>query len=65
MTSGWSNGGIITPPVSAATSAATLSRCPAPHSTTSRAVPRVAATLTSGVSSGITMCAGSPKVAAA
>jgi hypothetical protein len=57
MTSGWSNGGISTPPVSVTTCAATASRCPAAQSTTSAPHARVAATLISGVSTGMTMCA--------
>jgi hypothetical protein len=55
MTSGWSNGGINTPPVCATTSSATFSRWPALHNTTSARWLRVAATFTPGVSSGITM----------
>ena len=65
MMSGWSNGGTSTPPVAATSSAATFSRWPAPHNTTSRAVAAGGGHLDAGVSSGMTMCAGTPYTAAA
>ena len=67
MISGWSNGGTMVRPRSAASASARRRRCTevVPSKNTSAPYDRVPSTLTAGAVSGITTTAGSPSPRAA